>query len=76
MCCNDNEDKFKLFDKYFHLGRLPPVVHALLEGKKSSVLDNRPELPRPPATIKACLKYKRKIIVDIVTFSPETKVVQ
>jgi hypothetical protein len=63
----------------FYLGRFPPAVQAFCEGKKSSVLESLlVRLFRPPATIKACLKYKRKIIVDIVTFSPvaDTKLVQ
>ena len=78
LCCNDKEDKFKWFYKYFHLGRFPPVFHRLFEGKNSSVLDNRAlPLPKPPATSKACLKYRRQIIVDILTCSPlETKDVQ
>ena len=62
-----------------YLGRFPPAVHAFCEGKKSSVLESLlVPLAKPPATIKACLKYKRKIIVDIVTCSPvaEKKVVQ
>ena len=48
--------KFKGFDKYFHLGRFPPVVQALFEGKYSSVLERMDVLVWPPATIKACLK--------------------
>ena len=63
----------------FYLGRFPPAVQAFCDGKKSSVLESLLLLQAwPPATIKACLKYKRKIIVDIVTFSPvaDTKVVQ
>ena len=42
------------------------------------MLDSYPFLLPPPATSKACLKYKRKRIVDIVTFSPvaDMKVVQ
>ena len=45
--CNDNDDRFKLFYKYFHrfklfykyfhLGRFPPVVHLPFEN--NSVLD-------------------------------------
>ena len=68
--CNDNDDNFKLFYKYFHLGRFPPVVHLPFEN--NSVLDNR-ALLQPPATSKACLKYRRKRIgqhVDIFTCSP------
>ena len=52
--CNDKNDKFKLFYKYLHLGRFPPVVHRPFEN--NSVLDNRPSLLIPPATSKACLK--------------------
>ena len=35
--CNDRNDKFKSFYKYFHLGRFPPVVHLPFEN--NSVLD-------------------------------------
>ena len=40
--CNDNDHKFKLFYKYFHLGRFSPVVH--LPFKNNSVLDKPPLL--------------------------------
>ena len=81
--CNDiNDYELKWFDKYFHLGRFPPGVHLPLENV--SVLANLSllNLPpsEPPATSKACLKYRRKRIgqlEDIFTCSPlETKVVQ
>ena len=68
--CNDNDDEFKWFDKYFHLGRFPPADH--LPSVKISVLVNL-ALFQPPATSKACLKHRRKRIgqlVDIFTCSP------
>ena len=40
--CNDNVDKFKLFDQYFHLGRFPPVVHLPFEN--NSVLARKSPL--------------------------------
>ena len=74
--CNDNNDYwFKWFDKYFHLGRFPPGVHLPLEYV--SVLANHlPGTSVPPATSKACLKYRRKRIgqlLDIFTCSPFVK---
>ena len=36
--CNDNDDRFKSFFKYFHLGRFSLVVHLPFEN--NSVLDN------------------------------------
>ena len=58
----------------FCLGVFPPVVHLLFDGKYNSVLDILSHLLfRPPATSRACLKYRRKTlgqILDIFTCSP------
>ena len=44
----------------FYLGRFPPLVHRLFDGRNSSVLDSNRFSLRPPATSKACLKHRRK----------------
>ena len=44
----------------FYLGRFPPLVHRLFDGRNSSVLDSNRFSLRPPVTNKACLKHRRE----------------
>ena len=54
--CNHNDDELKRFDKYFHLGRFPPVVHFPFENNSVVGIYQLPLLP--PTASKACLKFE------------------
>ena len=46
--------------KCFHLGRFPPMVHLLFDGKNNSVLDNSSTLS-PPATSNPLVEIRKEV---------------